>query len=131
MPPCEGPFDSGNNQHLLLDCLLQHCPRDITVEVRNSVADVIERLIEHLDPRRIPLANPVLSAKYGGEQTLMATIHMQLNDLGRESSLPNRKWMAHDSDESVAKPSPDPSSDETKKTLKLPRHNEHLNRLKS
>lgn len=79
--PRAGPFDSGNNQHLLLDCLLQHCPRDIIVEVRNRVADVIERQIEHLDPRRISLANPVLSAKYGGEQTLIATIHMQLNNL--------------------------------------------------
>jgi hypothetical protein len=51
-----------------------HCPRDIIDEVCNRVSDIIERLIEHLDPRRIPLANPVPSAKYGGEQTLMATI---------------------------------------------------------
>ena len=129
--PRAGQFDSGNNQHLLLDYPSQHYPRDIIVEVRNRVTDFIERLIEPLDPRTIPFANPVLSAKYDGEPTLMVTIHMQLNDLGRESSLPNRKLMSHDSDESVVEPSPDLSSDETKKTLKLPRHNRRLNRLKS
>jgi hypothetical protein len=55
--------------------------RDIIVEVRNRVSDIIERLIEHLDPRIIPLANPALSAKYGGGQTLMATIHIELKIL--------------------------------------------------
>jgi hypothetical protein len=41
------------------------------------------------------------------------------------------KWMAHESDKSVAKRSPDSSSDETKNTLKLPRYNRHLNRPRS
>jgi hypothetical protein len=126
--PRAGPFDSGSNQYTLLDWVSQHFPRDTIVEVRNRVSDIIERLVEHLDPRIIPLANPVLSAKYGGGQTLMATIHIELKDLGRESNLPHMKWMAHESDESVAKRSPDSSSDETKKRLKLPRYNQHLNR---
>lgn len=52
--PRAGPFDHGSNQHLLLNCLSQHCPRGIIVEVRNRLSDIFERLIEHLDPRRFP-----------------------------------------------------------------------------
>lgn len=59
--PRAGPFDS--DQHLLLDCLFQHCPRDIIVEVHNRGADVIERLIKHLDPRRIPFGESCTERK--------------------------------------------------------------------
>jgi hypothetical protein len=74
--PRSNSSDISNSQHLLLECLSKRCPQEIVVEVCSQVSHIIERLIEHLDPCRIPFANPVLRAKHGGEEILSTTIQM-------------------------------------------------------